>query len=102
MKILLSLPPNVVDCFHDISGLSREEYFCTCDPVGHRLGSGGGTAWLLEQACLDERGEVRTSERPEHGEGRGGGEWTEDNRRRQSHPKELSLAPSTVRNHRKV
>ena len=59
MKILLSLPPNVVDCFHDISGLSREEYFCTCDPVGHRLGSGGGTAWLLEQACLDERGEVR-------------------------------------------
>ena len=60
MKILLSLPPNVVDCFHDISGLSREEYFCTCDPVGHRLGSGGGTAWLLEQACLDERGEVRS------------------------------------------
>lgn len=50
----------------------------------------------------DERGEVRTSERPEHGEGRGGGEWTEDNRRRQSHPKELSLAPSTVRNHKKV
>ena len=51
MKILLSLPPNVVGCFHDITGLSREEYFCTCDPAGHRLGSGGGTAWLLQQAC---------------------------------------------------
>jgi galactokinase/mevalonate kinase-like predicted kinase len=51
MKILLSLPPNVVDCFHDITGLSRDEFFCTCDPVGHRLGSGGGTAWLLQQAC---------------------------------------------------
>ena len=51
MEVLLSLPPNVVGCFHDITGLSREDFFCTCDPVGHRLGSGGGTAWLLQQAC---------------------------------------------------
>ena len=51
MEVLLSLPPNVVGCFHDITGLSRDEFFCTCDPVGHRLGSGGGTAWLLQQAC---------------------------------------------------
>ena len=55
MKILLSLPPNVVDCFHDITGLSRDEFFCTCDPLGHRLGSGGGTAWLLQQACGDNQ-----------------------------------------------
>ena len=54
MKILLSLPPNLVDCFHDITGADRKEYFCTCDPVGHRLGSGGGTAWLLKQACGPE------------------------------------------------
>ena len=38
MKKLLSLPPNLVDCFHDVTGLSRDEYFCTCDPIGHRLG----------------------------------------------------------------
>ena len=50
MKKLLSLPPNLVDAFHDVTGLSREEYFCTCDPIGHRLGSGGGTAWLLQEA----------------------------------------------------
>ena len=50
MKKLLSLPPNLVDCFHDVTGLSREEYFCTCDPIGHRLGSGGGTTWLLQEA----------------------------------------------------
>ncbi len=50
MKKLLSLPPNLVDCFHDVTGLSRDEYFCTCDPIGHRLGSGGGTTWLLQQA----------------------------------------------------
>jgi galactokinase/mevalonate kinase-like predicted kinase len=54
MKKLLSLPPNLVDAFHDVTGLNREEYFATCDPVGHRLGSGGGTTWLLEEACRAE------------------------------------------------
>ncbi len=52
MKKLLSLPPNLVECFHDIQGVSREEWFCTHDPIGQKLGSGGGTAWLL-QACKD-------------------------------------------------
>ena len=50
MKKLLSLPPNLVECFHEVTGLSRDEFFCTNDPVGHRLGSGGGTTWLLQQA----------------------------------------------------
>ncbi len=50
MKKLLSLPPNLVDCFHDIEGADPAEWFCTSDPVGAKLGSGGGTTWLL-QAC---------------------------------------------------
>ena len=50
MKKLLSLPPNLVGAFHEVTGLSPEDYFCTCDPVGHRLGSGGGTTWLLQAA----------------------------------------------------
>ena len=50
MKKLLSLPPNLVGCFHQVTGLSSDEYFCTSDPVGRKLGSGGGTAWLLRQA----------------------------------------------------
>ena len=37
-----------------MTGLSREEYFCTCDPIGHRLGSGGGTAWLLQEAWKND------------------------------------------------
>ena len=57
IKKLLSLPPNVVDCFHDVTGLSREEFFCTCDPIGHRLGSGGGTTWVLQQAAKWLNGE---------------------------------------------
>lgn len=56
MRKLLSLPPNLVDVFHEVTGLSRDEYFCTCDPVGHRLGSGGGTTWLLQEAFRSEDG----------------------------------------------
>ena len=62
MKKLLSLPPNLVDAFHDVTGLSREDYFCTCDPIGHRLGSGGGTAWLLQEACRSEKREANSEQ----------------------------------------
>ena len=54
MKKLLSLPPNLVECFHDVAGVSHEEYFCTSDPIGARLGSGGGTNWLMEACHQDE------------------------------------------------
>ena len=50
MKKLLSLPPNLVGCFHDITCHPCEEWFCTNDPIDSKLGSGGGTAWLLQQA----------------------------------------------------
>ena len=63
MKKLLSLPPNLVrkdekghTVFHQITELSEENFFCTCDPEGHRIGSGGGSAWLLSQACKAEHG----------------------------------------------
>lgn len=61
MKKLLSLPPNLVKkgvkqatVFHDITRLPTHDYFCTCDPEGHRVGSGGGTAWLLQQCYAHE------------------------------------------------
>lgn len=54
MKKLLSLPPNGVGAFHDVTGLSHDEYYCTADPVDKKLGSGGGTAWLLMSAHADE------------------------------------------------
>lgn len=69
MKKLLSLPPNLVHTdeagqmvFHRITGLSAKEYYCTCDPEGHRIGSGGGTTWLLEQAYRDEAGQASFDE----------------------------------------
>lgn len=54
MKKLLSLPPNVVDKFHALTGASKTEYFTTSDPVGVKLGSGGGTTWLLHKAAAEE------------------------------------------------
>ena len=48
-KKLLSLPPNLVNDFHNVTSLSDKEYFCTSDPINARLGSGGGTSWLLEE-----------------------------------------------------
>jgi galactokinase/mevalonate kinase-like predicted kinase len=62
VKKLLSLPPNLVEVFHEVTGLSRDEYFCTCDPVGHRLGSGGGTAWLLQEAYRSQESGVGSQE----------------------------------------
>lgn len=37
MKKLLSLPPNLVECFHDITNTSHEEWFYTNDPIGSKL-----------------------------------------------------------------
>ena len=69
MKKLLSLPPNLVrkgqdgkTVFHQITGLSEEEFYCTCDPEGQRIGSGGGTAWLLQQAFYSSQFTVHSSQ----------------------------------------
>lgn len=69
MKKLLSLPPNLVDSFHEITGLDHQEWFCTHDPVGHKLGSGGGTDWLL-RAAWQAQGAGRTFD-----------EWLADDKR---------------------
>ena len=58
MKTLLSLPPNLVNCFHEIEQVDKESWFCTSDPIGARLGSGGGTTWLLEKCWKQESPEL--------------------------------------------
>lgn len=47
MQKLLSLPENLVGDFHEITGSSPENWFILADPAGSRIGSGGGTAYLL-------------------------------------------------------
>lgn len=47
---LLSLPPNLVETFHSLDPrYAGSDWFCTSDPAGCRLGSGAGTAWLLDR-----------------------------------------------------
>ncbi|WP_442892961.1 bifunctional fucokinase/fucose-1-phosphate guanylyltransferase [Bacteroides congonensis] len=53
MQKLLSLPPNLIHCFHELEEVNHANWFCTSDPIGSKLGSGGGTTWLL-QACHQE------------------------------------------------
>ncbi len=62
MKKLLSLPPNLVNSFHEIAKMSVDDWFCTSDPVGSRLGSGGGTTWLMEACRQQESPEMPMEE----------------------------------------
>ena len=50
MKKLLSLPANAAKNFHDFTDYPRAEYYATSDPADRKLGSGGGTTWLLNCA----------------------------------------------------
>jgi hypothetical protein len=49
MQKLLSLPQNLVAGFHEITGNSPENWFVLADPQGAKIGSGGGTAYLLAE-----------------------------------------------------
>lgn len=49
MKKLLSLPPHLVERFHDMTGADRREWFCASDPEGVKVGSGGGTVSLIDR-----------------------------------------------------
>ena len=62
MKKLLSLPPNLVNPFKELEQKDSEEWFCTSDPIGERVGSGGGTSWLLKESWEEEEKEQVFSE----------------------------------------
>ncbi len=51
MNKLLSVPPNLKNNFHNI--IPHNNYYCNSDPVGNRIGSAGGTSWLLNQCWKD-------------------------------------------------
>jgi galactokinase/mevalonate kinase-like predicted kinase len=50
MEKLISLSPSVADRFTDLAGKEPGEWFSSHDPVGSRLGSGGGSIHLLREA----------------------------------------------------
>ena len=63
MQKLLSLPPNLVSAFYELENVDRTEWFCTSDPVGMKLGSGGGTTWLLREWYRNQQTEHSTEKR---------------------------------------
>jgi len=58
LKTLLSLPPNLLDSFYQLEKVNTDNYFCSSDPIGTKLGSGGGTTWLLD-ACKKKENDTR-------------------------------------------
>jgi galactokinase/mevalonate kinase-like predicted kinase len=54
METLLSVPSALVPHFHALSSRSKEDVFVTHDPLGSKLGSGGGTAHLVVEAWKSE------------------------------------------------
>jgi len=62
MKKLLSLPANAAQHFHEFTDYSRAEYYATSDPANRKLGSGGGTTWLLNCAHQAENPEMSFDE----------------------------------------
>jgi len=47
---LISLPQGMVPHFHQLENKDRKRWFCSTDPKGLKVGSGGGTASLLTEA----------------------------------------------------
>jgi galactokinase/mevalonate kinase-like predicted kinase len=47
---LISLPPRMAESFESLTGHKRPQWYACSDPPGTQLGSGGGTAHLLNQA----------------------------------------------------
>lgn len=62
MKYLLSLPANAAKNFHELNSKSEDNWFCTSDPKDRRLGSGGGTIWLMEDCRKAEQTEMKFDE----------------------------------------
>ena len=50
MKHLLSIPASLIGSFYELTGKSKSEWFVGSDPENSRVGSGGGTAWMLYKA----------------------------------------------------
>lgn len=57
------MPPNLVSAFYELEKVNPNEWFCTSDPVGVKLGSGGGTAWLLREWERCHRNADKTEKR---------------------------------------
>ncbi|MEN6453834.1 MAG: bifunctional fucokinase/fucose-1-phosphate guanylyltransferase [Prolixibacteraceae bacterium] len=54
-KYLLSIPSSLIGSFYGLTGKSAATWMVDCDPGDARVGSGGGTAWMLYRAWQQEQ-----------------------------------------------
>ncbi len=47
---LISLPSGMKNYFHELENRDPKQWFCDSDPGGTKVGSGGGTSWILYTA----------------------------------------------------
>ena len=52
-----------MSAFYELENVDRTEWFCTSDPIGMKLGSGGGTTWLLREWYRNQQTEHSTGKR---------------------------------------
>ena len=52
-----------MSAFYELENVDRTEWFCTSDPIGMKLGSGGGTTWLLREWYRKQQTEHSTEKR---------------------------------------
>ena len=53
-KYLLSIPASLNGSFFELTGKPENEWMADCDPGDARVGSGGGTAWMLYRTWKQE------------------------------------------------
>lgn len=52
-----------MSAFYELENVDCTEWFCTSDPIGMKLGSGGGTTWLLREWYRNQQTEHSTEKR---------------------------------------
>ncbi|MGE4586130.1 MAG: bifunctional fucokinase/fucose-1-phosphate guanylyltransferase [Mangrovibacterium sp.] len=55
---LISMPESLTGSFFKLTGKPQERWMAECDPGGARVGSGGGTSWMLYRAWQQEEPET--------------------------------------------
>jgi hypothetical protein len=48
-RYLLSLPPHVAAHYVALAHADPQQWFASSDPLDRKVGSGGGTVWLIRQ-----------------------------------------------------
>ena len=58
MQYLLSIPKSLIKTFHKLTGKEASDWIVDSDPGEARVGSGGGTAWILYRAWRQKSPEI--------------------------------------------